>query len=102
MAVANVEAELDAARAWAGRHNWCLQWLPGELSIRAATYHRAVHRLVEVTVRCEGYRAVPPQWRFVRPGSDEPGNQWFPAPIGSSIFHPSGVLCAPWNRLAYS
>jgi hypothetical protein len=99
---ASVEEELDAARGWARRHDWTLDWNPETLILRAATYHRPPRRLVEVVADAAGYRAVPPAWRFVTPGSDEPDQASFPAPGPNSIFHPNFVICAPWNRLAYS
>ncbi len=102
IALASVEAELDASRAWAVRHNWTLIWLPAALVLRATTYHVPVQRLVEVTGCCDGYRALPPTWRFVRPGTDETENKWYPAAGQNSIFHANGFICAPWNRLAYA
>jgi hypothetical protein len=78
-----------------------LHWQPDDLILRAATYHLPVHRLVEVVAACDSYRALPPLWRFVRPGTDETGKQWFPASGSGSFFHPGGMICAPWSRLAY-
>jgi len=100
---ATVEAELVGARAWAARHNWSLHWLAEDLVLRAATYHTAVHQLVEAVAECDSYRALPPAWRFVDPGTDQSEPKWFPSahPAGS-IFHGNGLICAPWNRLAYS
>jgi hypothetical protein len=106
MARANVETELDAARAWASRHGWTIDWSADDLLLRAATYHRPSHRLVELTADVDGYRGEPPAWRVVEPGTNEPATAHFPAPktggtIASSIFHGNKVICAPWNRLAY-
>jgi hypothetical protein len=106
MARANVEAELDAARAWASRHNWTIDWSPDELLLRAATYHKPVHRLVELTADVGGYRAEPPAWRVVELGTNEPTVDHFPAAtpsagIAGSVFHGNKLICAPWNRLAY-
>src|SRR6266404_7255638 len=58
----------------------------------------------ELWMRCEAdqYPALPPMWRWCGPGGsmlDDPRV----TPIGGSgYFHTNGVLCAPWNRLAYS
>lgn len=98
----SVEDELVASKAWATRHNWTLLWFPDDLVLRAATYHVAARRLVEVTGRCDGYRALPPEWRFVQPGTDETGMRWYPAAGPGSIFHGNALICAPWSRLAYS
>lgn len=102
---ASVEFELDGARQWAARHDWLLNWNRETLLLRLATYHRPVGRLVELTAHVNGYRAIPPAWTFVKPGTDEIAPTAFPSPghiagIGS-IFHGNVVICAPWNRLAY-
>ena len=100
-AQAVVEAELPAVYSWAARHNWAILWRPDQLQLRAATYHNAVGRLVEATAGCDSFRALPPVWRFVRPGSDDTGKAYYPAPGPGSIFHGDGLICAPWSRLAY-
>jgi len=106
VARASVEAELDAARVWAARHDWILSWEAETLLLRLATYHRPAQRLVELLAKTDGYRALPPAWMFVRPGTEEANAAVFPAagnmPGIGSIFHGSGVICAPWNRLAYT
>lgn len=102
VARASAEDELGAARTWASRHGWAMQWNPADLLLRAATYHLPAGRLIEVTGQLDGYRAVPPAWHFVRPGTDETGKDWFPAPGPGSVFHGNIVICAPWNRLAYA
>jgi len=96
-----VEKELDAAWGWAARHDWTLQWDSEHLMLRGATYHPRVKQLIEVTADADGYRAVPPAWRFVRPGSDDLGPEWFPQLTLNVMCDGSPVLCAPWNRLAY-
>ena len=106
MARANVETELGDARAWALRNNWTIDWSSDDLLLRAATYHRPVHRLVELTADVTGYRGEPPAWRVVELGTNVPTVAHFPAAtpaagIPSSIFHSNKVICAPWNRLAY-
>jgi hypothetical protein len=48
----------------------------------------------------EGYAASPPAWHWRDPDT---GVLSLPArtPIGGNFFHGHGVICAPWNRLAY-
>ncbi len=99
---ASVEGELDAALAWAGRHQWTVTWTPEDLTLRADTYHRPVGRQVEVVATCDGYRALPPLWRFVRPGTNEAEPDCHPSAGPASIFHGSAIICAPWSRLAYA
>lgn len=99
---AAVEGELAAVRAWAARHNWTIAWRPDDLLLRAATYHEPVGQLVEFTALCDGYRALPPLWKSVRPGTDEMDPAWFPRPGPGLVFHGNHIICAHWSRLAYS
>lgn len=49
---------------------------------------------------CMGYPGVPPVWHRYNAGSkaiDQPSD----TPTGGAFFHGAGVICAPWNRLAY-
>jgi hypothetical protein len=101
MSRAFVEEDLGPVRAWAARRNWTTSWHPNVLELRAATYHQRAERLIEVVATCGGYRAEPPDWRFVRPGSNQSGPEFSPAVFAGGIFHPNGLICAPWNRLAY-
>ncbi len=55
-----------------------------------------VHLLAE----CNDYPVLPPAWHFRSAAAgdlDRPED----IPRGGSFFHSSGVICAPWNRLAY-
>jgi hypothetical protein len=103
---AAVEEEIAPAAAWATRHQWLLRARVDELTLRAATYHPAVSRIVEFRADLDDYPAFPPAWRCVTPGTDESPPSAWPiagqlAGVSGSIFHPALVLCAPWNRLAY-
>lgn len=54
-----------------------------------------------LTVECIGYPVMPPAWRWC----DENGGSLDAlscTPNGEGFFHPKAVICAPWNRLAYS
>lgn len=97
-----IELELDGAREWASRHDWVLDFDPDRLTLRVATYHRPLHGLVEATADCGGYRAMPPAWQFVRPGTDELDPAWFPRLAIIAMQQGRPVICAPWNRLAYA
>lgn len=104
---ATVEGELAAAVAWGNRHGWAMHWDADALLFRAANHHPAAGRLVEVTAALDGYRALPPAWRFVTPGTAESPRSAWPSPghqpgLNSSIFHTTPCICAPWNRLAYN
>ena len=56
---------------------------------------------VALLVNCQDYPIMPPSWHWYNLETNEKDS---PAdtPIGGSFFHPHGVICAPWNRLAYS
>lgn len=50
---------------------------------------------------CDRYAAEPPAWHWYNPETkqfDQPRDT--PKPAG--FFHSNNVICAPWNRLAYS
>ncbi|HZK98322.1 MAG TPA: hypothetical protein VFC47_00350 [Caulobacteraceae bacterium] len=55
-----------------------------------------------VICEADGYKATPPAWRWCDPQGGE-RDQLHSAPRagGSAFLHDSGVICAPWNRLAY-
>ncbi len=51
-------------------------------------------------VDCDGYAVTPPAWRWCDAKAemrDAPSC----TPEGSGFLHSNGVICAPWNRLAY-
>ena len=56
--------------------------------------------LVQLLVDCDAYPAAPPAWHFRNPETGEL-DQRRDIPRGGTFFHSSGVICAPWNRLAY-
>lgn len=50
--------------------------------------------------RCDDYPGFPPAWHWYNPETgavDQPQD----TPRGKGFLHGSGVICAPWNRLAY-
>ena len=52
-------------------------------------------------VDCTGYPAQPPAWDWCDADGvrrDRPSDR----PRGSGFLHSNGVICAPWNRLAYN
>ena len=55
---------------------------------------------VQLYVECDDYPTTPPAWHFRNPKTgalDEAAD----TPRGGQFFHSNGVICAPWNRLAY-
>ena len=100
-----VDGQYGAVAAWAARRKWTVTRPAGQIVLRAAAYHPG-GQLVEVIAAMDGYPALPPAWRFVTPGTDNPSTVFPQAGaqpgVGGSIFHPNRVICAPWNQLAYS
>jgi hypothetical protein len=102
--------EIPAATRWATfhglRHDWDEEdlvlklWLQGQ---REDTFDEQEEYLLVGTF--PDYRVMPPEWRFVDPRNEaDIGIAAYPLagpyPSGS-ILHGNGVICAPWNRLAY-
>lgn len=52
---------------------------------------------------CEAqtYPTNPPKWMWCGEGGGE-ANLPRNAAVGGAFFHPNGVICAPWNQLAYT
>lgn len=104
--IAVVEDELPTVTAYAQRHGWTVTWLPDSLALLADGRHPD-GSAVRLHADVEGYRAVPPAWRFIPPDADTVQPHRFPQagalPGGvGSIFHSNRVICAPFNSLAYS
>lgn len=49
---------------------------------------------------CDGYPARPPAWHWFNPATGAL-DQRSDTPKEGGFFHSHGVICAPWNRLAY-
>jgi hypothetical protein len=104
--IAVVEDELVAADAYAHRHGWTLTWLKDELVLFLDGRHPADQSLMRWRSDVAGYRALPPAWSCFRQDEHGAVSPRFPkdGPLPgdtSSIFHSSGVICAPFNRLAF-
>lgn len=56
--------------------------------------------LFYLLVDCDQYKVLPPAWHWCD-ASGENTDRPTDTPKGSGFLHPSGVICAPWNRLAY-
>lgn len=53
-----------------------------------------------LTCLCERYTAEPPAWHWYNPDTGKL-DQRADTPQPAGFFHSNGVICAPWNRLAY-
>lgn len=105
-----IEAELPAVEEFCRRHGlgWTcdLERLRAELTLQGPDAQDGTMADYLATADLTGYRTLPPWWRMVDPRTkSEIGPAGPPNPtrttFTSSIFHGSGVLCAPWNRGAY-
>lgn len=104
--VAVVEDELPAADAYARRHGWNLTWRKEELAILADGRHPADQCGLRFHAELSNYRALPPAWSCLQQDQNGNFNRRFPKGAtlpggGNSIFLNEGVICAPFNRLAY-
>lgn len=103
-----VTEELPAVLAWAARRpGWTVAFDDPALHLDVTTIHPAVGAPLLIQADLQGYRAVPPAWRFLYSDAAEQATA-SPFPLAGthpliqgSIFHSNRVICAPWNRLAY-
>jgi len=104
------EGEIPGALRWARYHNLEHSWDEDALILMVRLHglvdedgHREEYLLSGVL---DDYRVIPPAWRFLDPrNSTDVAQAAFPAPGAfgpGSILHTNGVICAPWNRLAYA
>ena len=102
---AQLETEFTAIMAWVGRAGWRADVEPTGRLVTARTAHPRTGTALTVQADCTGYPSVPPAWRFLDHAGQSPKSA-YPAPgqqpgINGSVFHGNGLVCAPWNRLAY-
>lgn len=109
LAFLEAEDEIPGAIRWAQHHGLEHTWDEGALALRVRLegggHGEGVTEAYLLAGTFEDYRAMPPAWRFLDPrdGRDislpaYPAAGPFPS---GSVLHPNGVICAPWNRLAY-
>lgn len=103
-----VEHEMQAVYAWAERHKVQLNWNPLTLHLQVRFVQPETEDHFFLLGSFEGYREEPPSWIFSDSSwtqSNVRCNYPLPSikgPWGSSVFHSSGLICAPFNRLAYA
>lgn len=105
--IAMVESELVALQAYAARHGWKVTWQPEQLVVLLDGVHPADSSVARLRAGVDKYKMWPPAWRFLRTEAgreDEvraPKAGTLPGGV-SSMFIDKGVICAPFNRLAYT
>jgi hypothetical protein len=105
--LAHLRSEIPGAIGWlldrGYEHTWDSQRL--RLTARMVGRGEASEETYLLIGTFEAYRALPPSWFFADPRNGaEIGKPAYPHPgpfPGGSILHTNGVICAPWNRLAY-
>ena len=104
-----LEKEVTDAQPWAGRHSWELLLSPGALLLDVHLVHPVDQQPLLLRGEFSSYRAQPPLWVFLEPGTLTSTLDAWPSggPVGnlSSIFirHGGGaVICAHFNRGAYT
>ena len=105
-----VEDELIGARPWSERHDIKLNWLANGLELRVELVQPQTNEVFFLRGRFSDYKAVAPEWAFAsKEWSGDGQLAYFPNPVqsshGPSIFinHGNrGVICVPFNRLAYA
>jgi hypothetical protein len=89
-------SRIEAVRQNAELHGWEFEQIDPE-SFTLGLPARDGSRFT-VLAKCEGFAAMPPAWHWYNPETkviDAPCD----TPVGGTFLH--GVICAPWNRLAY-
>lgn len=108
--LAVLEQELPGASAFCQRQGWRIAVDEQKLQLVVDMQHPKDAQPLRLLGDLNGYRAVPPAWIYVDANSGaitphaSPSAGQVPG-VGASIFinHNNGpVICAPFNRLAYS
>lgn len=98
LAELTVAEELAAVREIAAARGWPLTILdPLRFCLGLPASDGSMFYLLVV---CDNYPVQPPAWHWCNADgtrTDQPSDR----PKGSGYLHPNGVICAPWNRLAY-
>jgi hypothetical protein len=93
-----VAEELAPIREIASSRGWKLRELsPIRFHLTLPAKDKSLFHLL---VDCDQYKVRPPAWRWSDAAgelTDRPAD----TPKGSGFLHDNGVICAPWNRLAY-
>ena len=90
--------EMPPLEAIATREGWQLTRLEGLQFVLGLPARD--HTWFWLLCTCERYPAMPAAWHWYNAESHEI-DQPRDTPKGGGFFHGAGVICAPWNRLAY-
>ena len=94
-----LESQLAALKQNAEVHGWLFERIdPTTLVLGLIAKDDSELALL---VKCDGHPTEPPAWHWYNRETraiDNPCD----TPKGGKFFHSHGVICAPWNRLAYT
>lgn len=93
-----LESQLAALRQNAEVHGWFFEMVDSTTIV--VGFPAKDNSEMALFVKCDGYPGEPPAWHWYNRESkaiDALGD----TPTGGNFFHGHGVVCAPWNRLAY-
>lgn len=101
-----LQVEIERLLAWAARKDVPLTWHPESLELRGAWTQPETEEVFHFRGLVDQYREKPPAWQYTDAEfSGTTAGHLTPkigsTPFGSTMVHASGVICAPFNRLAY-
>ena len=102
-----VSHELVSANAWAERRQLQLTWIPDQLELRVPFTQPETGLEFFLTGKFPDYKELPPFWNFCSKDWTATNEKFsFPKPKANNgiqtIFLNTPVICAPFNRLAFS
>ncbi len=109
--LAVLNAEMPGAQAWAARRGYPFAWDPDSQTLQVVLCRMKDQENFFLRGGIDNYPILPPSWTLTAPDGSAAGTRSvFPGPIGNGpcggwIFIAGGnggVICAPFNRLAYS
>jgi len=93
-----IETELADLKANAEQQGWTFA-RTGDAEFTLGVLARD-NSWLHLKVFLDGYARIPPAWHWLNPETGALGERAH-TPVGGNFFHGNGVICAPWNRLAY-
>jgi len=93
-----LESQLADLRQNAGVHGWFFELVEPTTFVLGLPAKDGSD--LALFVKCNDYPSQPPAWHWYNRETKEI-DAFGDTPTGGSFFHGSGVICAPWNRLAY-
>lgn len=93
-----LEKQLEALRQNAEIHGWFFDLVDSTTFVIALPAKDGSD--LALLVKCNDYPSQPAAWHWYScktKVSDAPED----TPLGGDFFHGNGIICAPWNRLAY-